>query len=554
MNAHTPTRPDAAESPGPTAIWLDCDTGHDDAFAILLAARTPDVRLLGISTVYGNASLDHTTYNTRAILEAIARTDVPVYAGARRPFSREPCYAPGIHGQSGLDGTACLPKPTVPAKSDVSAVEAMYRALSAQPSGKAWLVATGALTNVAGLFMRYPALADHLAGLSLMGGAVGDDFTSAQMGKLKGEGERFGNHTPYAEFNIYCDPDAAEALFSNPALAKKTTLITLDLTHQFLATSEVQIGLLGFGVKMRSEPTIDFVSTVRRLYFEIVNYFAKTYSEVFGFTAGPPTHDPLAVAAAFRPDLFHCSNTKRRAHKHCAGSPAPDDQQSGKQERFDVQVVTDGEHGTADVDSTSQCGRTVVKLLPPGSEGITIPRGLEPKQLWSLIEGCLGRTERAIDDSKKPNSRRSTPPQPRGHYSQKQFEESQDRRENGNDIGLPDLERFARSMSSSAEPQKKPSPPTPNHHKRKHTGGSPQHRDMASLVHSPTTTLSEFEMEAGTFPDIKGQNADRGGDYLSTNKEQSLGQSPVEPTKRQKGHMLDADPSVTGSGGADREG
>ncbi|KAK4548642.1 hypothetical protein LTR36_009553 [Oleoguttula mirabilis] len=542
--------PAIAETPGPTAIWLDCDTGHDDAFAILLAARNPDVRLLGISTVYGNASLDHTTYNTRAILEAIARTDVPVYAGSSRPFSREPCYAPGIHGQSGLDGTACLPEPTVPAKDDACAVEAMYRALSAQPEGKAWLVATGALTNIAKLFMQSPGLADHIAGLSIMGGAVGDKFTSAPMGKLKGEGERFGNHTPYAEFNIYCDPEAAEALFANPRLAKKTTLIPLDLTHQFLATNEVQIGLLGFAGKMRGMPTMESVSITRRLFFEIVTFFARTYSDVFGLTAGPPTHDPLAVAVVFRPELFHFN-------AQGVGAGSSDGQKAQRRERFEVQVVTDGEHGTANSESTSQCGRTLVKLLPPGSEGITIPRGLEAKDLWGMIEACLSHTERAITKAASESSRSDAARDSTSavNLTQKQLEQ-----EGEGGGGMSDLARFARDMSSSR--QSPPSPPSPSNHggaskrKRGGSGGSAgqPYRDMASLVHGPNTTLSEFEMEAGTFPDIKGQEADNGGAFLSTNKEESLGQSPVEPTKRKKGHQLDADPNDMGSGGAKRNG
>lgn len=538
----------------PTPIWLDCDTGHDDAFAILLAARCPEVRLVGISTVYGNASLEHTTYNTRAILEAIGRTDVPVYAGASRPFAREPCYAPGIHGQSGLDGTACLPQPTVPAQGDVTAIEAMYRALSAQPKGKAWLVATGALTNVAELFTHHPDLADHLGGLSVMGGAVGGNFTDAKLGRLKGEGERFGNQTPYAEFNVYCDPEAAETLFSNPKLAKKTTLVTLDLTHQFLATNEVNIGLLGFGGKMRGEPTMDAVSSVRRLFFEIINFFAKTYADVFGFTTGPPTHDPLAVAAAFRPDLFFC------------GGALAEDRSNKEQERFGVQVVLDGEHGTADVESTSQCGRTIATRLPPGAQGITIPRSLSPKAVWSLIESCLSHTERAIDEARTAGSQNPTPRRFTGHSSQKQFEEDQDRRAHSSDATDP--ARFAHTMSRTPVTKKPYSPTSDNSHnaisrdsgndngsiKRRDNAGGEQHVDMPSLVHGPNTTLSQFEMEAGTFPDIKGRDTDRGGEFLSTNKEGTHGQMPVEPTKRRSGSVLDADPSDLGSGGAKRNG
>lgn len=202
------------DHPAPrTPIWLDCDTGHDDAFAILLAARSPAASLLGISTVYGNAPLESTTYNTRAILKSIGREDIPVYPGAAKPSLRDAAHAPDIHGDSGLGGTHSLPQPTVPARSG-GALTAMYRALRAERPGTAWLVAVGALTNVAALFRSYPDLIDHVAGLSIMGGAVGGGFTDAPMGAVDGEGERFGNHTPFAEFNIYCDPEAARAVLS----------------------------------------------------------------------------------------------------------------------------------------------------------------------------------------------------------------------------------------------------------------------------------------------------------------------------------------------------
>ena len=149
-----------------TAIWLDCDTGHDDAVAILLAGRHPQVTLLGVSTVYGNAPLTKTTYNSRAILKAIGREDVPVYPGAAKPFCRAASCAPDIHGESGLDGTTCLPNPTVPARTDKTAIQAMYDALIVMPKGSAWLVPTGALTNAALLFATHPDLTEHIGGLS----------------------------------------------------------------------------------------------------------------------------------------------------------------------------------------------------------------------------------------------------------------------------------------------------------------------------------------------------------------------------------------------------
>lgn len=107
-----------------------------------------------------------------------------------------------LSGESGLDGVTLLPQPIEPAVTDVDYLEATYKALISTPPNTAWLVSTGTLTNIGLLFQKYPDLAGHLKGLSIMGGAVGGGFTNAPMGKVKGEGERFGNWTAYAEFNV----------------------------------------------------------------------------------------------------------------------------------------------------------------------------------------------------------------------------------------------------------------------------------------------------------------------------------------------------------------
>ena len=344
-------------------VWLDCDTGHDDAFAILLAAHHPRVDLLGISTVYGNAPLAKTTYNSRAILKAIGRGDIPIYAGAAKPFCREAAHAPDIHGESGLDGTTCLPTPTIPVRTDITALDAMYRALISTPKGSAWVVPTGAFTNVALLFATHPDLVEHVGGVSAMGGAIGGGFTDAPMGTVVGEGERFGNITPYAEFNIYIDPESAKSIFSNKVLAAKTTLVTLDLTHRFLATKEVQDAMLG---NRKGQPSL-----VHKLFFEILTFFAKTYADVFGITEGPPVHDPLAVAAAFAPALFT----------------------DGEESRYEVDVVTDGAQGAAAVAVTSQCGRTIATPVLPGQAGVRIPKDVDAAAVWKMINECLRNAE-----------------------------------------------------------------------------------------------------------------------------------------------------------------
>ena len=371
-----------------THLWLDCDTGHDDAFAILLAAHHPNINLLGVSTVYGNAPLKNTTYNTRAILKAIGRTDIPIYAGSAKPFCREVMHAPEIHGESGLDGTTVLPVPDVPVRSDQGAIAATYQALISTPKGSAWYVPTGALTNAALLFASYPDLADHIAGLSIMGGAIGGNFTNASMGTTTNESERFGNITPWAEFNVYIDPESAKSLFSNPILAAKTTLITLDLTHLFLATEKVQRDIL-YSDEPKSVDDCSYEpSPIRRLFLEILHFFAKTYANVFGITSGPPVHDPLAVAAAFAPAIFRSQA------------------QNGTEEKYLVEVITEGAHASSSssasprggfTDKTpSQCGRTVATPLPPYWSGVRIPNGVDADAVWMMLEQCLERAENAI--------------------------------------------------------------------------------------------------------------------------------------------------------------
>lgn len=158
----------------------------------------------------------------------------------------------------------------------------MAAALRAQAPGTAWVVATGAFTNAAALFQTYPELIPHIAGLSLMGGAVGGGFTPAVMGTVAGVA-RIGNWTQFAEFNILADPEAAAWLFETKALAVKTTLVPLDVTHLVLATEEVQKLLLwgregpkqdGLGLE---NGAVGAKSTLRMMLVELLFFFAKTY-------------------------------------------------------------------------------------------------------------------------------------------------------------------------------------------------------------------------------------------------------------------------------------
>lgn len=216
-----------------------------------------------------------TTWNARSILTAIGKqSEIPIYVGASKALHRPPLHAAtDIHGESGLDGTDLLPQPLVAADTSISAVEAMARALRREPVGTAWVVATGGLTNVSSLFAVHPDLAGHVKGVSLMGGAVGGGFTSAVRGSVNGV-ERIGNWTPFAEFNIIVDPEAAASLFGNPELAPKLTMVPLDVTHQVLATPEVRALLLGGKTGQGGDKG---KTTLRRMLVDLLMFFAETY-------------------------------------------------------------------------------------------------------------------------------------------------------------------------------------------------------------------------------------------------------------------------------------
>ena len=155
----------------------------------------------------------------------------------------------------------------------------MAEALLNEAPGTAWLVATGSLTNVAELLQEYPQIAAHLAGLSIMGGAIGGGFSRAVMGVVNGVA-RIGNWSQWAEFNIFIDPEAAALIFGNEVLSEKTTLVPLDLSHQVLATKDVQKMLL-YGKGAGAPAEGKGKSKLRTTLVELLFFFAKTYELSF---------------------------------------------------------------------------------------------------------------------------------------------------------------------------------------------------------------------------------------------------------------------------------
>lgn len=178
-------------------IILDCDPGHDDAVAILLAAGNPVIELLGITTIGGNQTLEKVTRNARAVLTIAGIDGVPVHAGCTRPLVRQGVVAAEVHGDSGMDvhGYA-VPVPTVPLD-DAHAVDFIIDTVMSEPTGTVTLVPTGPLTNIAMAARKEPAIVDRVAEVVLMGG-----------------GYHEGNKTAVAEFNISVDPEAAHIVFN----------------------------------------------------------------------------------------------------------------------------------------------------------------------------------------------------------------------------------------------------------------------------------------------------------------------------------------------------
>jgi purine nucleosidase len=248
-------------------IIVDCDPGHDDALALLLAAGDARVRLLGVTTVAGNQTLEKTTRNALRILALAGVTGVPVAAGCDRPLVGELAVAEDIHGASGLDG----PDLDVPVAevADVHAVELMRRLIT-DSAGPVTLIATGPLTNVALLLRSHPSVVPHISRIVFMGGST----------------DR-GNTTPYGEFNIVTDPEAADIVLRSGLPA---TMIGLNVTHQALATAEIIAEFQGLGTRLGD------------MCAELMTFFASTYLRVFGFEH-PPVHDPIAVAQVIDPSI-----------------------------------------------------------------------------------------------------------------------------------------------------------------------------------------------------------------------------------------------------------
>lgn len=246
-------------------VVLDCDPGHDDAVAILLAVASPVIDLRAVTTTFGNCSVQDATHNALRVLTLAGETGVPVASGADGPVNGRRELGNYVHGISGLDGPE-LPAPGFSPEPE-SAVELLRRLLS-EADEPITVVATGPLTNIARLLHESPESRSRISEVIFMGGST----------------ER-GNHTPTAEFNAYADPEAL-ALVIEAGVSLR--MVGLNLTHQALATPDVV-------ARMRAMP-----HDMGRVCAEWMGFFGSSYERIWDFAA-PPVHDPCTVAAVIDP-------------------------------------------------------------------------------------------------------------------------------------------------------------------------------------------------------------------------------------------------------------
>lgn len=255
-----------------TLVWLDCDPGHDDALAIILAGHNPKLQLIGISTVCGNQTVEKTTINALRMLSISGLEHIDVVKGASQPLcrkSRSSCEE--IHGESGLEGADFPPLKKDSVKKNCTIH--IYESIISQPN-RVTIIATGQLTNIALLLKVFPEVKESINQIVLMGGSIG-----------------LGNMSSAAEWNIMCDPEAAKIVFESGV---KTAMIPLEVTHTALCTKDLL------------DRIILLSSRYSKLIHELLTFFQGSYLTMFRMP-DPPLHDPCAVAYVISPEIFEGS-------------------------------------------------------------------------------------------------------------------------------------------------------------------------------------------------------------------------------------------------------
>jgi ribosylpyrimidine nucleosidase len=249
-------------------IILDCDPGHDDAIAIMLAGKHPLIELEAITVVAGNQTLEKTVKNALNVCQHLD-IKVPVYAGCEGPMVRDKqVIADDIHGETGLDGPVF--KPLIKKKSDQHAVNFLVNYLS-ETKDKVTLVVTGPMTNIAMALRMKPSIKEQIEEIVIMGGSI-----------------RHGNVTPAAEFNILADAEAAHVVFT---AGRPLVMVGLDVTREVLCYPEII-------TRMAAHENV-----AARLFSDLMTFFNKTQKDVFGWEGGP-LHDPVTIAYLIKPEVL----------------------------------------------------------------------------------------------------------------------------------------------------------------------------------------------------------------------------------------------------------
>jgi inosine-uridine nucleoside N-ribohydrolase len=292
----------------PTPVIIDCDPGHDDAMALLLALASPELEISAVTAVAGNQTLDKVTANAIRVLDVVNAQHIPVAAGADRALIHPSRVASEVHGETGLDGPDLPPPSRAP--EPIHAVELIARTLRARPHT---LIAVGPLTNVALLLALHPELTDRIERIVVMGGAIGQ-----------------GNVTPSAEFNIWCDPEAAHRVLESGI---DVTMVGLDVTHRAMLSAARADALRDTGYAG---------SVVADLH----KFYRRFHTEVYGHD-DTPVHDALAVAHVIKPDVITTERLPTEidvTHGPCRGRTVVDRlRRTGRQPNAAVAVDVDAE-------------------------------------------------------------------------------------------------------------------------------------------------------------------------------------------------------------------
>ncbi|MFT5371416.1 MAG: purine nucleosidase [Lysobacterales bacterium] len=254
----------------PLPIIIDCDPGQDDAVMLLLAMASPELRILGVTTVAGNVPLPLTERNARIMCDLAGRKDMPVFAGCSQPLHRELVTAEHVHGRTGIDGVEIF-EPGTPLQK-IHAVDFIINTLKSAEPDSITIVPIGPLSNIGMAIERAPEILPKIHQIVLMGGAMREG----------------GNISASAEFNIYVDPEAAEIVMK---CGRPIVVVPLDATHQVLVSKE------------RVERLKTLNSAVAKAIVGMLDFFNRYDTEKYGFE-GAPLHDPCTIAWLLQPDLF----------------------------------------------------------------------------------------------------------------------------------------------------------------------------------------------------------------------------------------------------------